>query len=199
MLSNFKNRSKKKQKFDNGIGKDKQEVEEKKLSKSLSYEQKIDYSFKLVRDIVEIPTKNQIHRIVTQRTINAFDFVMAIVKDEEIQDLTMCVYTVAKKIIQKIEDLQELGKINNITIATSTAIPKLTPDIYKQLMILDSSNKVNIKLCQTHAKIMIIKTKDNYYIIEGSGNLTQNQKIEQYIFENNKKVYDFHKQWIDEI
>jgi hypothetical protein len=36
-----------------------------------------------------------------------------------------------------------------------------------------------------------MKTHDNYYIIEGSGNWSENAQYEQYILANSKGVYDF--------
>jgi len=37
------------------------------------------------------------------------------------------------------------------------------------------------------------------YVFEGSGNLTENGCIEQYIYERNSQVYDFHKDWMNGI
>ena len=39
----------------------------------------------------------------------------------------------------------------------------------------------------------------NHYVVEGSGNMSQNGQYEQYIFENNKPVYDFHKNWMEKL
>ena len=47
---------------------------------------------------------------------------------------------------------------------------------------------------------MAIKTTDNrYFVVEGSGNLSNNARIEQYLFEQSKEMFDFHKSWVDEI
>jgi len=37
-----------------------------------------------------------------------------------------------------------------------------------------------------------------HIVFEGSGNLSDNARIEQYILENNKQAYEFHKNWIME-
>jgi len=34
---------------------------------------------------------------------------------------------------------------------------------------------------------------------EESGNMSDNARIEQYVYENNKQVFEFHKQWIGEL
>lgn len=42
-----------------------------------------------------------------------------------------------------------------------------------------------------------VLTKDNRHIVfEGSGNLSDNARIEQYLIEDNETTYNFHKEWI---
>jgi len=51
--------------------------------------------------------------------------------------------------------------------------------------------KAKIAFTWNHCKIGLIKTKENYYVIEGSGNYSENEEVEQYIFENLKESYYF--------
>lgn len=49
-------------------------------------------------------------------------------------------------------------------------------------------------------KISIMKTaKGNFYNLEGSGNFSFNGRLEQYIIDNDKSIFDFSKEWITEI
>ena len=62
-----------------------------------------------------------------------------------------------------------------------------------------SRSKENVKIvfANNHAKVFLAKTKCNKHIVfEGSGNLADNGRIEQYLLENNKTTFDFHKEWI---
>ena len=43
----------------------------------------------------------------------------------------------------------------------------------------------------THAKICLLKTDDFDFVIEGSGNWSENAHFEQYVFANSKGLYDF--------
>lgn len=47
-------------------------------------------------------------------------------------------------------------------------------------------------IVNNHSKIILMKTKNNHYVLETSSNLNENPKIEQYSFENNKDLYDFY-------
>jgi hypothetical protein len=64
-------------------------------------------------------------------------------------------------------------------------------------MYAENKKDVQISFAVNHAKVFIAKTKDNRHIVfEGSGNLSDNARIEQYLIEDNEVTYNFHKQWI---
>ena len=44
-----------------------------------------------------------------------------------------------------------------------------------------------------HSKIICIKSNENYYVLKGSGNLKRGGKMENYLFYNSKKLYNFYK------
>lgn len=51
-----------------------------------------------------------------------------------------------------------------------------------------------------HAKVLACRTEDgNHYVFEGSGNMSDNARIEQYRYENNRQTYEFHKSWMKEL
>jgi len=67
-------------------------------------------------------------------------------------------------------------------------------------MLSDKATNVKTSFYHSHAKIFLAKTKcDKYIVFEGSGNLSDNARLEQYLFENNKETYEFHKNWIENI
>jgi len=51
---------------------------------------------------------------------------------------------------------------------------------------------------KNHAKLTILNDGENYYTIEGSANLTNNPRTEQLVITNDKDLYLFNKEWIDE-
>ncbi len=84
--------------------------------------------------------------------------------------------------------------ISNLRNKACSKKEALTRDLFM------NNNRVELIFASSHAKIISIETYDgNYYTIEGSGNLSFNSRIEQYIIDNDKELYDFHNQWIKEI
>lgn len=54
-------------------------------------------------------------------------------------------------------------------------------------------NNIDFKFKPIHAKIIIWRIKDNFYVLEGSGNPAVNAKIENYIIFNNEEKYNLVK------
>lgn len=148
--------------------------------------------------ISDIPKKNEQIRIVTKKAINTFDFILAILDEEIINNLTIAIYRIGKKTASQLKELQDTNKINKITILINDGFPKLIPDCWNLLKTYESK-KFILKLENNHTKIILAETNKNNYVIEGSGNLSINARIEQYMFENNKNVFNFHKNWINKI
>ena len=149
-----------------------------------------------LNEIASIPLPNQQFRIVTQKAVNSFDYILAILHEEKIEELICAFYRIGKKVIQEIKQLQDQDKINHIHFLVNDAVPKLTPDCYNLLKGLETDKWI-LRLENNHTKIILMRTdKGNYYVIEGSGNLSINARIEQYSFDNNKELFMFHKNWI---
>jgi hypothetical protein len=56
------------------------------------------------------------------------------------------------------------------------------------------------KAFETHTKVLLLNNleKNVWLSVEGSANLTQNPRLEQYVITNDKQLYDFHEDWIEE-
>lgn len=155
-------------------------------------------SLSKIEQLCKIPEKNESVHIVTKNAINSFDFIVAISRKEHISEMYLAVYRIGKKVINILNDLINNNKIDNVTVLINDGFPKLQREAYMLMKSYERSN-FKIKLENNHTKIIAIKTENNCYTIEGSGNLSINARIEQYVFCNDEKLYTFHKNWIEEI
>jgi hypothetical protein len=151
-----------------------------------------------IKELISIPDKGQHFRLVTKKAINTFDFIQAILVNEPIKELTIAFYRIGKKTAAQLKDLQKANKIGSVTFLINDGFPKLVTDAYNFIKGYEAKDW-KVKLENNHTKIILAKTKDNYYVIEGSGNMSINARIEQYCFDNNKDIYDFHYKWIGDI
>ncbi len=56
------------------------------------------------------------------------------------------------------------------------------------------------KAFETHAKVLLLNNpnKNAWLTIEGSANLTGNPRLEQYVITNDRRLYEFHRDWFEE-
>ncbi len=165
---------------------------------SVSTKSRIKESFLQIEEISGIPAPGNQFRIITIRAIVTFDFILAILKAELIQELHIAIYRIGKKTLAELLSLHKSGSIGSIFFLINNGIPKMVPGVYEILM-KHVSPDWRVKVEHTHTKIILAKTQDNHYVVEGSGNMSKNGQFEQYIFENNKPVYDFHREWMEKL
>ena len=148
-----------------------------------------------VQELKGLPKKGIQIRIVTKKGINSFDFVLAVLATEEIEEMIIAFYRIGKKVIQELSEFIKDSKIKSIYFLVNDGLPKLTPDAYNLMKQLESNNW-KVRLDNNHTKIILLKTAKNHFVIEGSGNLSINARIEQYVIDNDISLFDFHKKWI---
>jgi hypothetical protein len=153
-----------------------------------------------IKELVSLPKKNEQIKIVTQQSFNAFAILLYIMEFERINELYLTTYSFDKNTVKGIIEIADNLKIKKITFLLASLIKHDKPELLNQLIDLAKRNE-NFTLIEAynHTKIIAAKTDKNYYVVEGSGNLSNNARIEQYNFDNCKKSFDFHKKWINEV
>jgi len=92
------------------------------------------------------------------------------------------------------------GRIKTATILMSNLRNKAhreKEEITKKYFV--ENPNIELIYAHSHSKIMSFKCGENYYTVEGSGNLSFNSRIEQYIIDNDQEMFYFTKEWIEEI
>jgi len=150
---------------------------------------------------IGLPKKNEQIRLITKRSFNAVAFLQHVISIEgHVDEALFCIYSINYEASVIINGLVTSGKIKTATILMSNlrnkahrAKEQATKDFFV--------NNPNIELifASSHSKIMSFKTSENYYTVEGSGNLSYNSRIEQYIIDNDISMFEFTKTWINEI
>ena len=85
-----------------------------------------------LNELLGVPKKNQQFRIITKKNINSFDFILAVLGNNEIiEEMIIAFYRIGKKVIIELNELQKLNEIRNIAFLINDGFPKLVPDAYK--------------------------------------------------------------------
>jgi len=152
-----------------------------------------------LRNLLPEIKKGTVYNIITQKNISPYAFLLdAIEKHNAIDDLTVVTYRVSEKAANNFKYMVEAGLVKKFTLLVNDNYEVLMKDKASILLDLDNEND-NFKLIQknSHAKITLINAGNEYYVISGSGNYSNNPKIEQYTVLKDKELYDFHKGWIE--
>lgn len=151
---------------------------------------------------IGLPKPNEQIRIITRRTFNAAAFLEHICKTHTIDDLKLVVYSINHEAAESICRLLDSGKIKKTEILISNLRNKAhrTKEQLTRDLFVNHPN-VDLFFCSSHAKVMSAKVDggEAYYTIEGSGNLSWNSRVEQYVIDNDKTLYDFTCSWMREI
>ena len=160
---------------------------------------------KALTDLCDIPKKNEQYRIITEKQFNAYALILSVIEKEEIEEieeLIIAIYRINQPTVESIIDFIESGKIKKASFVISNFFNQTKKPEKWAIRLKEYANtKKNVKHCYTHnhSKVVLIKTKNDYLVFEGSGNMSDNARIEQYLYENNKQSFDFHKGWIEKL
>ena len=149
----------------------------------------------LSEDLLRLPAEEEVFYLQTENAFNAFTFIPMIAKQQGIKELYASTYSINIRVIESLIELHAAGIVEQITLLISDSLIKRNPTTIDLLSALVKS-RANIKVVYSwnHSKVCLIKTAFSHYIIEGSGNWSENAFIEQYAFTNSKNVFDFRKE-----
>jgi hypothetical protein len=149
----------------------------------------------LPEDLMRLPSEEEIFFLQTDNSFNAFTFIPLIAKNQGIKELYASTYSINIRVIESLLELHDNGLIEQITLMISDSLIKRNPKTIDLLEALVSSRaNITVNYSWNHSKVCIMKTAFNHFVVEGSGNWSENAFYEQYLFANSKGIYEFRKE-----
>jgi hypothetical protein len=146
----------------------------------------------LENDLMRVPSQEEFFFLQSDTAFNAFTFIPMVAKLYPIKQLYASTYSVSRKVIEALIEMHDKGQIERITLLISDSMIKRNPLVIDNLMSMAKSRpNVNVLYAWVHAKVCLLETHDHHYVIEGSGNWSENAHYEQYVFANSKGLFDF--------
>lgn len=139
------------------------------------------------------------YRFVTEKSFNAIIVLDYLLKKHVIVELIIAVYRMNELSVNKLKSIIDTSNIDCSILLSNFFRENKRYERWCENLIAYANEKSNVKItfANNHAKVFIAKTQDEKHIVfEGSGNLSDNARIEQYLIEDNKQTYEFHKEWI---
>ncbi|MFL9844734.1 phospholipase D-like domain-containing protein [Flavobacterium rhizosphaerae] len=146
----------------------------------------------LREDLVRIPTQGEIFFLQSDSAFNAFTFIELLVSSFRIKELHATTYSISRKVIDAIIELHDRGAVEQVTLLISDSMIKRNPVTIDNLRAM-ASTRPNVKVLYAwvHAKVCLLRTDQAHFVIEGSGNWSENAHYEQYLMVDDKGLYDF--------
>lgn len=153
----------------------------------------------------ELPKPGEQFRIVTNKCYNGYTLIKRILATNVvIEELYLAVYSINDVAARGLMKSYQSGLIKKGWFIVSDLFwryrNKEAHQTYRDFRkFCQGTANLHHGYMDNHAKITCIKDGvGNFFVMEGSGNLSDNAKIEQLLFENNRDSFEFHAGWIRE-
>ena len=156
-------------------------------------------NLQVIKKVEEIglPKKGEQLRFITMKPFNTISIISYIAQKEIIEHAIFIIFAINQYAAKVIIDLIESKRILKIDIVVSSI--RNAGHESKSIAVDMLKRYVDVIYVNSHAKITILKTENNYYTVEGSGNMSFNGRIEQYVIDNDESLYNFSEIWINEL
>jgi len=141
----------------------------------------------------KLPEENEVIFLETTNSFNAFTFIVYLLKYAgRIDDLLIKTYSINTRILDSLSSRIRSNEIGDITLYIAESIRYRMPRVKDQLeMMVKEFSNFTVEYAWTHQKVICARVGDNHFVVEGSGNFSENSAEEQYIFMKSKRIYEF--------
>ena len=183
------------------------EVELCGLVKKMTAKQRImmdvDAEAKQLENIIQSPpTHDQCYKLLSMRggfsTLSIIKYVSNI---EPIEELYVNTFRIGLKHFDELDRMHSEKRLKMAHFITS-ALQRDTDRAYNYFGEISKKckkNKWELKVLDNHSKVVLLRTKKNWHVIETSSNLNENPKMEQFNWENDKELYEWYEALLKEL
>lgn len=159
-------------------------------------------SARALEDLCVEPKAGEQWRIVTEKAFNAYALILHVVSTRVIDELCLAVYRINEPTVEAIIEMVTDGRIRKAVFIISSFFNQTKkPERWAMRLkeFADAHPRCRHVYTHNHAKVVCIRSGKDHFVFEGSGNMSDNARIEQYLYENNEETYNFHKRWMEDL
>lgn len=148
--------------------------------------------------LTRLPDDNETIHMVSNGKFDYYSFVRIIAdRMGTVDNFYGSTWTMNRDNVRDLLERYDAGQIKKITMFTGTYFKRRETSVYATLLegLIDRGQRF---LCfENHTKIMLFENQDAAYVCEGSANFTANPRMEQNILCRSRKLYEFHREWME--
>lgn len=146
-----------------------------------------------------LPDNNEILFLETTNSFNAFTFIVYLIKYAgRIDKLFIATYSINQRILDSLSKRIAKNEIDEVFLYIAESIRYRMPKVKDRLNLMKKEIAgFHVEYAWTHKKVIAARIGENYFVVEGSGNFSENSAEEQYIFLKSKQIYEFKTGFIE--
>ena len=131
--------------------------------------------------IGKLPAHDEILFLWTLNSFNAFTFIPFVINETgRIDNLVFSTYSINTRIVNSIIRWMQRGKIEHVHIFISDSMKFRMPKVVDLLnSLVTAGNNIKVDYVWNHSKVTLINANKQHFVIEGSGNFSENAQHEQ--------------------
>lgn len=143
-----------------------------------------------------LPGPREAFFIETKKSFTAFTFIVYLIKHAGcVRHLYIATYSTNERILNALLRWREKGLIDSIHLQSETLRFRM-PRVFARLSELHHAGVITLSYSWSHKKITCLDTDAGFFVVEGSGNYGENAMEEQYVFLQDRNLYEFHSRRI---
>lgn len=166
-------------------------------------EQRHYLAAKELADLCAEPAEGEQWRILTEKAFNAYAFICHLLEKGNIDELYLAIYRINLPTVTALTQMLDDGRIKHANFIISSFFNQTKKPEQWALQLArycaDHPNTTRFVYLHNHSKVVAAKRGDDYFVFEGSGNMSDNARIEQYLYERSKQTYNFYSAEFDRL
>jgi hypothetical protein len=154
--------------------------------------------------IATLPAIGESFECITNGQSNAGGF-YEVIRDRwgKVDELCIATWIMNRDYINMLFDDLDNNRLGSLVFIISNRMQQLGKGHAPAFNVLKSKAiehpRVKFRVANSHAKVFSMTNGIDYITVSGSGNWSENPRIENYCITNDKTKFDFHKKWMIEL
>lgn len=151
-------------------------------------------------ETLKLPEPGETHHVISNAKYDFFNVIIAAARQlAPVEEFYGSTWTMSKYNVDDLIKAMEDGTLQKVSILTGTYFKKRESSVYAQLITAMAKRNQRYTAFINHTKIALLKAGDTHIVFEGSANFTANPRLENYIVCNDPELYQFHREWMEEM
>ena len=154
----------------------------------------------LAEVVPAVPEPGECLHIVSNGDFDYWTFVPLLVGYMgTVDEMYASTWVINRGSVNELLKLLDAGAVNRVSFLGGDFMKTGDTAVYATLLNGLAKRGMRLICLRNHAKVTLLQADETYLVLEGSANYTANPRIEQNILANDRTLYEFHREWMEEV